>query len=493
MSENVSAVMGSRTSAESSTAKAFEFLPPFITGLRWLLFLIAAWQFSWPVYRAFLNIEIETNEGWNAYFSDAALGRMPLYPSADKLITNNYPPLSFYIVGGLGRLVGDPILAGRLLSLAAVFVIGGTVTGAVRALGGDRAGAGVGGAVFVATISRFSSSYVGMNEPQLLAHALMSIGFAWFLRSNARNESCLWPILFMAFAGFVKHNIISMPLAALLWLGFHRPREALKCALVSGAAVAAGFALCFALYGHDFFLNMLSSRQYSWARSWGAAGELKPLSAALAAIALLGWFRWKDRNVRLCALLVSIAVGTFFLQRTGAGVDKNSIFDLLIAASIGTGIAFSHAGSAFNTQPGASADDIPPRPKRIPIAFVLQAAFLLVLALRLSYFQEFTSSYPFRMFFDPSFKTEIATRERAMADSIAKVRAVPGAVMTTNYVCYRAGKPFTIDKFNAEQRVLTGALPSDAITSLIESRRISVVHPDRRGDWYNPLVKKKSE
>ena len=27
------------------------------------------------------------------------MGRMPLYPSLDQLITNNYPPLSFYIVG----------------------------------------------------------------------------------------------------------------------------------------------------------------------------------------------------------------------------------------------------------------------------------------------------------------------------------------------------------------------------------------------------------
>jgi uncharacterized membrane protein len=47
---------------------------------------------------------------------------MPLYPSHDKLITNNYPPLSFYIVGALGWLIGDMVLAGRLLSLGAVAV-----------------------------------------------------------------------------------------------------------------------------------------------------------------------------------------------------------------------------------------------------------------------------------------------------------------------------------------------------------------------------------
>ena len=31
--------------------------------LRWLLYAIAILAFTWPVYRAFLNIEIENNEG----------------------------------------------------------------------------------------------------------------------------------------------------------------------------------------------------------------------------------------------------------------------------------------------------------------------------------------------------------------------------------------------------------------------------------------------
>src|SRR5215469_15196231 len=92
----------------------------YLSVIEWMLYAIAAWSFAWPVYRAFLNIEIENNEGWNAYFADAAMGKMPLYPSSAQLITNNYPPLSFYVVGLAGRLIGDAVLAGRLLSLFAV-------------------------------------------------------------------------------------------------------------------------------------------------------------------------------------------------------------------------------------------------------------------------------------------------------------------------------------------------------------------------------------
>ena len=97
--------------------------PRYLSLLRWVLYVIAAWSFAWPVYRAFLNVEIQNNEGWNAYFADAAMAKVPLYPSPDQLITNNYPPLSFYLVGSVGRLVGDSLLAGRLLSLVAVIAI----------------------------------------------------------------------------------------------------------------------------------------------------------------------------------------------------------------------------------------------------------------------------------------------------------------------------------------------------------------------------------
>jgi hypothetical protein len=83
----------------------------------WPLGLIAVLSALWPSYRAFLDIEVDENEGWAAYHADAAMGRSALYPSRDQLITNNYPPLSFYIVGALGRLIGDTVLAGRLLSL----------------------------------------------------------------------------------------------------------------------------------------------------------------------------------------------------------------------------------------------------------------------------------------------------------------------------------------------------------------------------------------
>src|SRR5215467_3632201 len=171
--------------------------------MEWMLYVIAIWSFAWPVYRAFLNVEIETNEGWNAYFADAAMGKMPLYPSTDQLITNNYPPLSFYIVGLVGRLIGDPVLAGRLLSLVAVIAIATTVALSVRHLGGTRVAAAISAAFYIATMSRFFTTYVGMNEPQLLSHAIMALGFLGFLGAHSKDRRYVMPVLVMALAGFV--------------------------------------------------------------------------------------------------------------------------------------------------------------------------------------------------------------------------------------------------------------------------------------------------
>jgi len=39
-----------------------------------LIFVTAFGSFVWPAYRAFLKVQIQGNEGWNAYYADAALG-----------------------------------------------------------------------------------------------------------------------------------------------------------------------------------------------------------------------------------------------------------------------------------------------------------------------------------------------------------------------------------------------------------------------------------
>jgi len=431
-----------------------------------MLYVIAAWSFAWPVYRAFLNVEIENNEGWNAYFADAAMGKMPLYPSADQLITNNYPPLSFYIVGLVGRLVGDPVLAGRLLSLVAVVAIATAIALSVRQLGGSGVAARISAAFFVATVSRFFMPYIGMNEPQLLSEAIMAFGFLGFLIARSNDRGYVGPVLVMALAGFVKHNIIAMPLATFLWLGLHRRREAVKCFCIAAIAIMMGIAICYALFGRNFFLNILSPRHYSLKKALRSFGELEWVSIGLLACLYNAWARRRDASVQLCSCLIAIALGSYFLQKGGAGVDINAQFDLVIAVAMGLGLAFTQ----ISLWPVA-------RPLRSEQA---QAILLLAMCVRLLASKQLQ---PVRLVFDRSFINDIAMRERAMTDSIERVRRIPGDVLCPALVSYRAGKPFAVDAFNAHQRILAGALPKDAIAARVAGGTLTIVEVDQHAHW----------
>src|ERR1700685_253844 len=69
-------------------------------------------------------IPLDPNEGWNAFFAQIAMRGGEMYPGpAGSPILDNYPPLSFYIVGLVGRVVGDNIFAGRAVSLISMLIV----------------------------------------------------------------------------------------------------------------------------------------------------------------------------------------------------------------------------------------------------------------------------------------------------------------------------------------------------------------------------------
>ena len=315
-------------------------------------------------------------------------------------------------------------------------------------------------------MSRFFISYVGMNEPQLLGEAIMAFGFLGFLISRSNDRGYIVPILVMALAGFVKHNIIAMPLTALLWLALHRRREAVKCSCVAVIAIGTGIAICYALFGRDFFLNALSPRHYSVKSAVRSFGDLEWVSVGLVACLYNAWACRRDGNVQLCSCLIAIALGSYFLQRGGAGVDMNAQFDLVIAVAMGLGVAFTQVS-------------------RWPIARDLrleqsQAILLLALCVRLLVSKQLQ---PVRLVFDRRFRNEIAMREQAMTDSVQHVREVPGDVLCPPLLSYRAGKPFAVDAFNAQQRILAGALPKDAITGRVAAGTLTIMEVDKRTRW----------
>ena len=430
-----------------------------------LLCLIATLSMVWPTYRSFLNIKVNENEAWNAYYADAALGSMPLYPAPDQLITNNYPPLSFYLLGAVGRLIGDNILAGRLISLLAVLGIAFLCARTIRELGGDRRAGWVGASFLVATLCLFFDTYIGMNEPQLLALCIMAFGFLLFIKAARLNRGYALPICIMVLAGFFKHNIIALPLSALLWLVIQRRwRPFFSCLILSFFLMVLGFFACYVAYGRDFFFNFLTPRLFSLDQEWDALVEVQCVGVVLVAWFFIGIIKRRDQNVQLVNLLVLNGLLVHFLQRTGDGVDTNSLFDLVIGCGIAAGLAFSYLGKLQGSG----------RPR------ILQLGFLVALCLRLI-FSENSSDvlHPF----SPKFQHEIARREEIVSRLIAKIRAVPGNVESDAYLCYKAGKPFVVDEFNLSERINTGKIPKDVLSKRIHDHSLTTIEADPGIEW----------
>jgi hypothetical protein len=444
-----------------------------------ILALLAVWFMVWPVWRAGFPIEIAQNEGWNAWHADAAMsslsmsslgmssvrtGTAPLYPPTDTLIVNNYPPLSFYVVGALAQVFGDALYVGRVLSLLAVAGLGALIAVVIRQLGGGAAGAAVGAFWFVAVMARSFTRFVGMEDPQLVGHVLMMGALAWFLDREARGRSATAPILAMAMAGFYKHNIVAVPVTALAWLALKDWRRAVVPAAVGAGAAVLGLAICTAVYGDVFLANLVVPRPYRLMRAVYGLGRLQWILPALVL-----WGVWvaaepASRAARFTRVFVAVAFVAFVAQWAGEAVLDNAQFDLVIATAVGLGLAFDRAGKTrFGQRHG---------PTAARTVIVLVVAARLVATLRIE---------PALVLFSPDYRAEYFANAQVVRDDAARVAAIPGPVACDfKVVCRLAGKPFVYDDFRAEMLVATGASGGLDVEGLIRAHGLTHFSGDPR-------------
>jgi hypothetical protein len=434
-----------------------------------LLTALAALYFAWPVWRAFLPLEIDLNEPWNAYQVDALRAGAPLYPDVSTLTTNNYPPLSFQLVRALAALGADPVYAGRVLSLAATLAIGLAAWATVRALGGSHAAGAVGGVWFVATLARFLDKYVGMYDPNLLGLAVMAWALVWLIRLARTGRAVEPAILLMVAAGFIKHNLLAVPVTALLWLALRDYRLALRAALVGGAASALGLALCGAIYGQVFFDDLLFPREYALATALGSLGRLQWIAPALILFAVWACYRRTGDAARFSVLLVAVSFVFQFLQKLGAGVDDNAQFELIFATAVGLGFAFDDV-LAVPLARRLGAD-------RARVAIVAILIARLLLSGRLS---------PYLLVASPDFHAELNARTAILNSEVARIAKIPGpAICSVQTVCRLAGKPFLLDGFFVQQAIATGKLTQQAVDARLRALGVRQEYVDPRtvADW----------
>jgi hypothetical protein len=441
-----------------------EAVSPAVIVLISLLAALTALFLIWPVWRAFLPLEILRSEGFSAYHADTAL-RSPalLYPPPDGLIASNYPPLYHLLIGSLAKLFGDAVYVGRTISLLATLGLGATAALIVREFGGGRIAVVLTGFWFVATMARYYDEFVGMNDPQLVAHMIMGLGLLWFISRFKTDRSVEPAILVMVIAGFFKQNVAAIPVAALAWLTLNDWQKGLRASLFGAAVAATGLAAGARLWSPYFIDDILLPRTYQIDRALSFVRATNLWLHALVIWSLWAWLERQNQAARFTMLHVGISFLLFVLQRSAAGLGSNSQFDLVFAIAIGTGLAFD----GLSSHPGWKWD-----PVRIRLVVLAVLLVRLVASPRLEF------AY---VVFSPEYRALASDYSAIARAEAARLAAIPHPIACWNLViCRMSGKAFVFDHFKVSQMVATGAYSWDQIASLVRAQKITFEAVDPR-------------
>ncbi len=418
-------------------------------------------------------VPLDYNEGWNAMWSEVAMQGGRLYPAPDSAVANNYPPLSFFLVGVVGLAFDDNVIAGRVVALASLSGVIAALFYWLRMTGSSRRISAAGAALLAAAFVGFAPGYIAMNDPQLLAHAIAMAAIICLWRGDLSTRALAATAVLVVIAGFTKQLLLPVPIAITIWLAIHH--RARVGAWIGAIALAMLLAciLVWAAYGNDFFRDILAGRVYSLhaakVASIEAARRLSPL-LVLSAIAMI---RLRQRpagdrsHERVSFVLLYVAAAALIdgASAGGAGVDVNAFFDVLIASSMGAALGLEALESTEGLPQGVA-----------PIAAL---AALWISAAQL------TADVLWRLPAELERVAQLRAREEATRSVIRILAEADGEAACEDLaLCYWAHKSFVVDLYNLGQKLETGVVGTSVCETLFAGPRVRILQMDeglRRG------------
>jgi len=420
--------------------------------------LLAAWAIPCLIitaglfYRSTMLFQRAYNEGWNAFHAASFFHGGPLYYPPSALITNNYPPLSFIAVAGMMHIIPDAVLAGRALCNAALLGAVALIVLILRATSRDALASLAGGLTFLSYMAVNAELYVGVDDPQFLSLAVLLLGFYLKVRPGAGRAADIASALVMTASLFVKHNNIALPLAFGIWLLIFEPKSGLRFIATGIGAGLCGLLAARLAFGPVFITSLLAPRLYSLTLAFRQTldwlGPMKPL-LVLAAIPVVLYPR--DRTALLFGGYAATALLVGCIAAAGSGTGPNSMFEIVIAASL----AIGHLIARLSQVPFR-------RYVHLRACVIVAAAFATILTPELYTAKDILTL--------PSWLAQQREREAATRTAVQFIAAQPGpALCSTPTLCYWAGKSSEVDPFSFGEAVLTRQKPISAVTDRIDA------------------------
>ncbi len=403
------------------------------------------------------------NEGWNVYNTLRLIHHEVIYDS-NLWRVNNYPIGSFLIVAALNSAAGDLLLSGRIVAAAAFLAIGVLAAAATRSFGGDRVDAVFGGACAAGFCYLMAPAWIAVDDPQSLAEAIMLGGLVSYISREPDRVGLLRTALLVAIAGFVKQNLVGIPLAISVDLAVRSPRRLMFWLACCAGAAAAFLGVTHLVAGGSFFDHLLSPRVFSWhGVHYHLMKYLRLFKFPLLAVLLSSRAIFSgDRRLVLGAYgLISIVTAAIFAGFEGA--SYNLFQDPAVFLGIAAGVLLHELRRRATLRADAGA---------WATAAALAAVPLLLAQPILA-----TSTQAVDQIHHLG--RLLAADRRAQSEFAGEVRYLaerPGpAICESLLLCYRAGKPFILDPFNSRQYILAGRLDQNQLIRQIAMHEFSVV------------------
>jgi hypothetical protein len=398
------------------------------------------------------------NEGWNVYNTERLIDHELVY-DGNYWRVNNYPIGSFLIIASVNRLVHDLLLSGRIVALLSFAAIGMLVAVAIRRFGGERIDAVFGAGCALGFCYLIAPAWIIVDDPQTLGEAVMIGGLISYLSEPAGRLGLVRTAFLIVLAAFIKHNLLSTPVAITLDLALRSPRRLplwLGCCAVFAAGV---LGLTQIVAGGAFIDHLLSPRIFAWhSVRYHLMKYLRLFKFPLLAMVLGCRLAFPVHRFVLAAWgLASICLATIFSGFEGA--SYNMFQDAAVFLGVAAGVMlYELRKSAAVTRRFAGA---------------LPAVAALVLA------QPILSRIPGTVRELSHSGALLEANRRAQETFLADAKYIsdtPGrAICESLLLCHAAGQPFTLDPFNSRQYILAGRLDETQLIRRIAAHEFAVI------------------
>lgn len=418
--------------------------------------------FWFPVRRMFANVEVNYNEGWNAYRAAWVANRIPLYAKPPQSFGTGtaYPPLSFHLIG----LLGGPdtfVEIGRWISLLSLIAAGILLALVVRRGGGSAQAAIFSFFLYEIGIALLLPNRIGMNDPQLLGEALSIAGFYLYIRNPVSTRLLCASALLFCLSGFTKHTLLVFPAVVAIDLLFRSRKAFLTWASAMVLCAGLFFGLTFLVDGRFFLLHLMSKRTYSYWRAWSQYHAYAVLFQGSLVVAT-AWMICAFRSRRLVASAFLLSHLLAFLLGGGAGVDMNIFFN----AWATTVLACSFALSDITFELAAWR----------PAIWNSAGAFAFAL-----FFISIMVFVPGQLRRDREKARALLGLESEFRSAVESTKSRSGpALCESLLLCYEAGKAFEYEPFSVRDELKTGQVKEDDVLQMLRTHHFQTVEINLR-------------